>query len=96
MLVADAQGNTNDGFCLQFLYQGLKARIRNSRKKPGLGKLVHMAQAEIQRALLAIDAAGNIASNIAGVLSRLLAMEDSNRVLKIPLRVLDTSNLIFA
>ena len=34
--VVDSAGNIIDGFCLQLLYQGLEARIRNSRRNPNL------------------------------------------------------------
>ena len=53
-------------------FEGLEARIRNGRKNPGLDKLVDVAQAEIQRTRVAIDAAGKEA------LSRVLAVEVSN------------------
>ena len=58
LLVAEAQGYTIDGFLAQSTHQGLEAPIRNSRNSPGFGKLVAVAQAEIQRARVAIDAAG--------------------------------------
>ena len=40
---------------LNSLYQGLEARIRKSRENPNLFKLVHLAQAKIQRTREAID-----------------------------------------
>ena len=47
--VTDSLGITIDRFRLQSLYQGLEFWIRNSRKDPNLGKLVEVAQAEIQK-----------------------------------------------
>ena len=49
VLVTDSQGNAIDSFRPQFFYQGLEARIRNSRKNPGFGTLDDAAQAEILR-----------------------------------------------
>ena len=57
-IVVDAHGNNVDGIRLQALYQGLEARIRNNSKNPVLGKLVGVAQAEIQRTRESIDKAG--------------------------------------
>ena len=55
--MTDSHGNTLDGFRLQSLYQGLETRICDSRKNPGLGKLVNAAQVENQRTREAIDKA---------------------------------------
>ena len=57
--VRDSLSNVIDWFWLQSSYQGLEARIRNSKKKnPNMGKLVNIAQAEVQRTPEAIDRAG--------------------------------------
>ena len=56
--VSDSVVKVIDGFRLQPLYQGLEARIRNSRKNPNLGKLVDIAQAKIQMTRVALDQAG--------------------------------------
>ena len=58
MLVTDSQGDMIDGIRLQSLYQGLEARIRNSRKNPRLSRMIDEAQAEIQRTREASDKAG--------------------------------------
>ena len=47
-----------DGFRLQSLYQGLEACVCNSRKSPGIGKLVDTTQVEVWRNREAIDKAG--------------------------------------
>ena len=56
-IVTDVQEKTVDGLRLQSFYQDLEARMRNSRKNPGLGKLVDVAQADIQCTREAIDSA---------------------------------------
>ena len=56
--VVDGHGNNVDEIWLQALYQGLDACIRKSSKNPVLGKLVGVAQAEIQRTRESIDKAG--------------------------------------
>ena len=55
--VVDAHSKNVDGFQFQALNQGLEKQIRNSRKIPALGKLVDVAQADIQRTREAIDKA---------------------------------------